>query len=125
MKKIFLFIALAFAIGTYAQGGGGQQDPAQMLEMLKQRVKPQLMEKTKLSDAQCDKVLEIQVSMMGAQRGLRELSEEERAKKIKEINEEREKKYKAIPLTDDQIKAVNDFYEEMRKNRQRGGGGGK
>jgi formate-dependent nitrite reductase cytochrome c552 subunit len=125
MKKIFLFIALAFAIGTYAQGGGGQMDPAQMLEMLKQRVKPQLMEKTKLTDAQCDKVLEIQISMMGAQRGLRELSDEERAKKMKEINDEREKKYKAIPLTDDQIKAVNDFYEEMRKNRQRGGGGRK
>ena len=29
-------------------------------------------------------------------------------------------------LTDDQIKSVNDFYEEMRKNRpQRGGGGSK
>lgn len=125
MKKIFLFIALAFAIGSYAQGGGGgQMDPAQMLEMMKQRVKPQLMEKTKLTDAQCDKVLEIQISMMGAQRGMRDLSEEERAKKMKEINDEREKKYKAIPLTDEQIKAVNEFYEEMRKNRQRGGGGG-
>jgi hypothetical protein len=30
---------------------------------------------------------------------------------------------KAIPLTDDQIKSVNEFYEEMRKNRQGRGGG--
>jgi uncharacterized spore protein YtfJ len=48
-----------------AQGGGGfgggqQMDPAQMLEMMKQRIKPQLMEKTKLSDSEADKVLEIQ-----------------------------------------------------------------
>ena len=49
--------------------------------------------------------------------------EEERAAKQKETADERKKKLKAIPLTDDQIKAVDDFYEEMRRNRpQRGGG---
>lgn len=122
MKKVFglLTIAICCAFGSLiAQppGGGQQMDPAQMLEMMKQRVKPQLMEKTKLTDAQCDKVLEIQVAMQGSQRGLRDLSEEERATKMKEINVEREKKYKAIPLTEDQIKSVNEFYEEMRKNR--------
>jgi formate-dependent nitrite reductase cytochrome c552 subunit len=127
MKKLITlaFFALICSLtSVQAQGGGGQMDPAQMLEMLKQRVKPQLMEKTKLTDVQCDKVLEIQVTMQGAQRGLRDLSEEERATKMKEINAEREKKYKAIPLTDDQIKAVNDFYEEMRKARMGGGRGG-
>jgi hypothetical protein len=111
-----------------AQGGGGfgggqQMDPAQMLEMMKQRIKPQLMEKTKLSDAEADKVLEIQLWAQSQGRGLRDLSEEERAAKQKETADERKKKLKAIPLTDDQMKAVDDFYEEMRRNRpQRGGG---
>jgi len=104
-------------------GGGGRppMDPAQMLEMMKQRVKPQLIEKTKITDAQADKVLEIQVASQSAMRGMRELSEDARAAKMKEIKNENDKKFKSIPLTDDQIKAVNDFYEEMRKNRMQRG----
>lgn len=83
------------------------------------------MEKTKLSDAQADKVLEVNLWAQQQRRGFRELSEEDRAKKTKEIQEEVNKKYKAIPLTDDQIKAVDEFYAEMRRNMQnRGGGGG-
>jgi len=119
MKKLITlaFFALLCSItSVHAQGGGGQMDPAQMLEMMKQRIKPQLIEKTKLTDAQADKVLEIQLWSQGEMRGMRELSEEERAEKTK--------KFKAIPLTDDQIKAVNDFYEEMRKARMGGGRGG-
>jgi hypothetical protein len=128
MKKVFglLTIAICCSIGSLiAQppGGGQQMDPAQMLEMMKQRVKPQMMEKTKLTDAQCDKVLEIQLWAQGETRGAREMSEEDRAKKMKEVNDEKSKKMKAIPLTDDQIKSVNEFYDEMRKNRQGRGGG--
>jgi Spy/CpxP family protein refolding chaperone len=125
MKKVLalLSFALVCSLTTMAQGGGGGMDPAQMLEMMKQRVKPQLIEKTKLTDAQADKVLEIQVAAQGQMRGMRDLSEDQRAAKMKEVNDEKEKKFKAIPLTDDQIKAVNDFYEEMRKARAAQGGG--
>lgn len=128
MKKIIALLTIVGCIATtsvMAQGGGGgqQMDPAQMLEMMKQRIKPQLIEKTKLSDSEADKVIEIQLWVQTQGRGLRDLSEEERATKQKETADERKKKLKAIPLTDDQIKAVDDFYEEMRKNRpQRGGG---
>ena len=128
MKKIISLavFALALSIGSVQAQGMGQMDPAQMLEMMKQRVKPQLMEKTKLTDAQADKFLEIQLWSQGEMRGMRDMSEEDRASKMKTVNEEKTKKFKAIPLTDDQIKAVNDFYEEMRRNRpQRGGGGSK
>ena len=125
MKKVIALLTIAFCCSfTVAMAQPGQQmDPAQMLEMMKQRVKPQLIEKTKLTDAQADKVLEIQIWAQQQNRGLRELSEEDRNKKMKETNDEREKKFKAIPLTDDQIKAVNEFYEEMRKARQNRGGG--
>lgn len=131
MKKIIALLTIVGCIAAtnlMAQGGGGfgggqQMDPAQMLEMMKQRVKPQLMEKTKLSDSEADKVLEIQLWAQAQNRGLRDLSEEERAAKRKETADERKKKLKAVPLTDDQIKAVDDFYEEMTRNRpQRGGG---
>jgi hypothetical protein len=128
MKKIITLavFALICSINTVQAQGGGQMDPAQMLEMMKQRVKPQLIEKTKLTDAQADKVLEIQLWSQGEMRGMRDLSEEERAAKTKTVNEEKTKKFKDIPLTDDQIKLVNDFYEEMRKNRpQRRGGSSK
>lgn len=128
MKKIISLavFALALSVGSVQAQGMGQMDPAQMLEMMKQRVKPSLIEKTKLTDAQADKVLEIQLWSQGEMRGMRDMSEEERASKMKTVNDEKTKKFKAIPLTDDQIKAVNDFYEEMRKNRpQRGGGGSK
>ncbi|MEI6087073.1 MAG: hypothetical protein WCR66_05765 [Bacteroidota bacterium] len=122
MKKVLALVALVLiasfnTIIAQPPGGGQQMDPAQMLEMMKQRVKPQLIEKTKLTDAQADKVLEIQVGSQGAMRGMRELSDEDRMAKMKSIREENNKKFKAIPLTDDQIKAVNDFYDEMRKNR--------
>ncbi len=122
MKKVLALVALVLiasfsTIMAQPPGGGQQMDPAKMLEMMKQRVKPQLIEKTKLTDAEADKVLEIQVSSQGAMRGMRELSDEERMAKMKNIREENNKKFKAIPLTDDQIKAVNDFYDEMRKNR--------
>ena len=128
MKKIIALLTIVGCIAAtnvMAQGGGGgqQMDPAQMLEMMKQRIKPQLMEKTKLSDSEADKVLEIQLWAQAQNRGLRDLSEEERTAKRKETADERKKKLKAVTLTDDQIKAVDDFYEEMTRNRpQRGGG---
>lgn len=131
MKKIIALLTIVGCIAAtsaMAQGGGGfgggqQMDPAQMLEIMKQRIKPQLIEKTKLSDTEADKVLEIQLWAQAQGRGLRDLSEEERATKQKETADERKKRFKAIPLTDDQIKAVDDFYEEMRRSRpQRGGG---
>lgn len=126
MKKVLALVALVLitslnSIMAQPPGGGQQMDPAKMLEMMKQRIKPQLIEKTKITDAQADKVLEIQVGSQGAMRGMRDLSEEERLTKMKAIREENNKKFKDIPLTDDQIKAVNDFYDEMRKNRMQRG----
>jgi Spy/CpxP family protein refolding chaperone len=126
MKKVLALVALVLiasfnTIMAQPPGGGQQMDPAKMLEMMKQRVKPQLIEKTKLTDAQADKVLEIQIASQTAMRGMRDLSEDERMSKMKEIREGNNKKFKEIPLTDEQIKSVNDFYDEMRKNRMQRG----
>lgn len=115
MKKMFLLIFL-FAAGmsfSYAQQGGG--DPAVMMQRMKERLKPQLMEKVKLSDTEADKVIEINVEARQQLRGLRDMSDEDRKKKLDEVNADLAKKYKAIPLTDDQVKGVQAFFEEQRQ----------
>ena len=127
MKKLLMVVTLfvtVYAVDAKAQQGGG--DPAAMMARMKERIKPQLMEKAKLSDAEADKVIEISFDSRRQMRDVRmdqSLSDDAKKQKMDEMQTELDKKYKAIPLTDDQVKAVKDFYEEMRKNRQQGGNG--
>jgi hypothetical protein len=124
MKKLIAIAAIFATIYTSeaaAQQGGG--DPATMMARMKERIKPELVSKTKLTDAQADKVIEINFEFRQQMRELRDLSEADRVKKREEIQENINKKYKEIPLTDDQIKSVNDFYDEWRKNMQQRGPG--
>ena len=128
MKKQFLLLALVAALfattSAIAQGGPGG-DPQQFRQRMIERTKPQLIEKAKLTDGEADKVLDIYFGTMQQRRELRmdnSLSEDDRKKKMDAINDETSKKYKAIPLTDEKVKAVNDYFEEMRKNRMNGGG---
>lgn len=132
MKKLLVLVALfttVYVTNANAQGGGngGNGDPAQMLQRYKDRIKPLLIEKTKITDAQADKVIEINFNYRSKMRGMRDLAEDERKKQMDELTTAQNKDYKAIPLTDDQVKAVNDFFEEQRKQmqqqRQQNGGG--
>lgn len=129
MKKLFVlvvFFTTLFVANSNAQQQAGG-DPAAMLQRYKERVKPQLVEKTKLTDAQADKVLDIVFSYRSQMRGLRDLSEDDRKKKIEEVQAAENKELLAIPLTEEQLKAVNTFFEEQRKQmqqqRQNNGGG--
>ena len=116
MKK-FLFLTLIFSavISTTmnAQSGG---DQAAMLQQAKERIKPLMVEKTGLTDAQADKVIEINFEIRQAARGLRDLNEADRTAKVAELKAAKEKKYSEIPLTAEQIKSVHTFYEDMGKN---------
>lgn len=128
MKKFFFLTALFAALATVtvsAQGGPGGMTPEQRAERMKQ-MKTDLIAKAKITDAEADKVLQIQQESRAGMRGLRDLSPEERQKKLDEIKADNTKKFKAIPLTDDQVKAVDAFFEEQMKrmmNRMNGGGG--
>jgi Spy/CpxP family protein refolding chaperone len=131
MKKILLLAVLFTALASVtvsAQGGPGS-DPAAFKQRMKERVKPQLIEKTKITDEQAEKVLDINFEAQSQRRELRtdsNLSDEDKKKKMITIEEETTKKYKAIPLKDDEVKAVSAFFEEMRKNApQRREGGNK
>ena len=129
MKKLLVLVAVFTALlftTANAQGGNGNFDPAAMKARYVERVKPSLIEKTKLTDAQADKVIDINFEARSKMRGMRDLSEDDRKKKMEEVQADINKQYKDIPLTDDQINAVNDFFEEQRKQmqqqRQNGGG---
>lgn len=130
MKKLLAIctIVLALSATAYAQPGGGGGNPEERAKRMKEMIRPQLMEKTKLTEDQANKVIDAYQKAQQETRAVRmnaDLSDEDKKAKVKEINDARTAALKAIPLTDDQIKSVESFYEEMRKNMpQRGGGGG-
>ena len=116
MKKLIVLLVVAtciYSTNVQAQGGDPAAREARMKEM-----KAQLVEKVKITEAEADKVIEINSSMREQMRGLRDLSEADRAKKMEEIQAELAKKFKAIPLTDEQVKAVNEYLVERRKQMQ-------
>ena len=117
-KFVFLFVIMLACTSAEVQAQQGA-DPAAAITRMKERIKPQLLEKTKLTELQVDRIIEISFEQQRQRRELRNdtsLSEEDRKKKIEELDSARDKKFSEIPLTTGQVKAVNDFFTEMRKN---------
>ena len=131
MNKIFFLLAVLFALSTTsvsAQGGVGNADPAAMLQRMKERVKPQLIEKTKITDAEADKVIDAQFAWQRGSRDIRmdeTLNDEQKKTRNAELDVKRNAAFAAVPLTEEQLKSVNEFFEEMRKQqaeRRKNGG---
>jgi hypothetical protein len=124
LSTMFATVALVFSLQAQPPGGG---DPEAMRARMKERVKPMLLDKTKVTDAEADKILDINFEFQMKTRPIRmdqSLSDDEKKAKMKEAQDARDKALKAIPLTDEKVKAVNDFYDEMRKQMQQQRGGG-
>jgi Spy/CpxP family protein refolding chaperone len=119
MKKILFLMAILGAListTTYAQPAG---DPPSMLQQMKEKQKPGLMEKVGLTEAQAEKVIELNYEMrMQASREFKDLPEADRSKRMAELKAAKEKKFSEF-LTSEQITAMNTYYEEMGKNRQK------
>ena len=122
MKKLFsLFVAMTalfFSLQAQPPGGG---DPEAMKARMKERVKPLLLQQVGVSDAEADKILESNFTFQMKSREIRmdqSLSEDDRKTKMKAAKDELDKQLKAIPLSDEKVKAVDAFYEEMRKKQQ-------
>ena len=116
MKKfLFLIIIFSAMISTSinAQPAG---DPPTILQQMKEQQKPGLIEKAGLTEAQADKLIEINFETRQAASSLRDLSEADRAKKIAELKAAKEKKIAEF-LTPEQIQSVKAYYEEMGKNK--------
>jgi Spy/CpxP family protein refolding chaperone len=83
---------------------------------MKEKQKPELVEKVGLTAEQADKVIEINYEIrMQTPRDLRDMNEADRTKKLAELKALKEKKLSEV-LTPEQINAMNAYYEEKRKN---------
>lgn len=127
MKKLLLLSVVICAItslSAYAQPAPPAQgspapavDQAAMLKKMKEQFKAPMVEKTGLSEAQVDRVLEINLEIrVQAAADLQGLNEEDRKKKLAELKVEKERRYAAIPLSPEQIKSVYAFFEDFAKN---------
>ena len=133
MKKLFsiafAMMALVFSLQAQPPGGGGGGDPEAMKARMKERMKPMLVQQAGVSDAEADKILDINFDFQMKSRPIRmdqALSEDDKKKKMKEAEEARDASMKAIPLTEEKMAKVKTFYDDMRKKQQeaRGGQGG-
>lgn len=128
MKKVIALMTIAVcfaATSAMAQGGGGQMTPEQRAAMLKERLKP-----VGLSDVQADSVVavwgdrELQRSVYNGANP-REMSQEDRQAKTKELNDARSKRLSKAGLSDDQIKKVIEALSFRPGGGRPGGGGGR
>ena len=138
MKKLLFLSLISGAListTTSAQGPVSSKQPAAqqpaapqftaeqkatMLKEAKEKQIPMLVEKAGLTDAQAEKVIEINFeTRFGAATALQGLNETDRTAKLAEIKATKEKKYSEIPLTPEQIKAVYAAYEDWGKSMQK------
>jgi hypothetical protein len=120
MKKIIsgisIVVLLLFASSVYAQGGGGagRMDPA----VLKQK----LVDSLQLTSVQADSVVAIGQEFRPGMRDIfmdQNLTQDDKRAKIGELNEQRNKRIKAV-LGDDLFKKYQEW--EQRNRPKRGGG---
>ena len=131
MKKLLLLTIVFGALvstSSLAQSGPNDKNPsntpnaqsatdaAAMLKQMKEKISPKMVEETGLTLAQADKIVEINFELRQAMAAYKDLSDEERSKKIADWKVTREKRWSEIPLTPEQIKSVYAFYEGMGKN---------
>jgi Spy/CpxP family protein refolding chaperone len=119
MKKFLFMTFILGAILATTTNAQSAADPGAVLQQMKEQQKPGLMQKVGLTEAQAEKIIEINYeTRMQAGRELEGLNEADRTKKLAEIKAAKEKKYSEI-LTPEQVKALKTYYEEMAKNREK------
>ena len=127
MKKILVACSLMmlFAIGAYAQPGQGGDTTgrAQRMKENRERQKAGLIDQAKLTSDEADKVLDLQMNRMNGMRNMRDLSDDDRKKRMDSMEAEMDKNLKAIPLTDEKIKAVKTYMASQMRGRGGPGGG--
>ena len=124
MKKVIAFVAVLFCLSAttaMAQDGGQQMDPAARLAAQKERFKA-----LGLNDVQVDSVIAISNDARAVMQGVnfRDLTDDQRAAKMKEMSDFRQKRLdKALPA--DLAKKVAEAMNQQRPGGGRPGGGGK
>lgn len=125
--KRFLFLSfilsaiLTTSVKAQKQSGPqaqGADDPAAILQQMKEKQVPGLVEKVGLTIEQANKVIELNYEMRMAMSNFSNLSEAERSAKFAELKAAKEKKMSEV-LTPDQMKALTAYYADMGKNREK------
>ena len=138
MKKLlFLSLISGALISTSANAQGPEVKPqpaaqqpaapqftaeqkANMIKEAKEKQVPMLVEKAGITDAQAERVIEINYEIrFQAASALQGLNDADRTAKLAEIKATKEKKYSEIPLTPEQIKSVYAAYEDWGKSMQK------
>ena len=121
MKKVVVSLAFLFClIGSASMA----QQPRQFNpEKMKERQLQQLKESDlKLTDAQADSVVSINMETRQQMRDFKELGKDERRSKMKEMNDYRLKRWSEALKDETLAKKVEDYYEKQRAARRNGGG---
>lgn len=120
MKKVIGLFTILFGLAggaLMAQQGGGNFDPVQMKErQLKQLKESDL----KLTDAQADSIVSINMETRQQMRGMRDLPDDQRAAKMKEVNDYRLKRWTSALKDEVLAKKVADYFEKQRAARANG-----
>ncbi|MDR0792692.1 MAG: hypothetical protein LBE82_05250 [Chitinophagaceae bacterium] len=119
MKKFFVFFIL-FSGLSFASMAQQRMDPAQRKERDLKELKDANLG---LSDAQADSVVSINMEAMQQMRGMRDLSQDERMAKMKEVTDYRQKRWAQALQNDDLVKKVSDYYQQRMQRRMQGRGG--
>lgn len=123
MKKVIGVLAFLCTVSVstlMAQPPGGRNfDPAKMKERQLQQLKESGLN---LTDAQADSVVSVNMEARQQMRGLRDLSDDQRQAKMKELNDYRLKRWTEALKDETLAKKVADYYEKERGNRMNGGG---
>jgi hypothetical protein len=122
MKKVIALVVLVFSLSggaLMAQQGGGNFDPAKMKERQLEQLKASDL---KLTDAQADSVVAVNLETREQMRGLRDLSDDQRAAKMKEVNDYRLKRWTSALKDEALAKKVAEYFEKQRAARANGGG---
>ena len=115
LSALYSSALFAQAATSQVTSAKGATDQVAMLQKMKETMKPKMIEKTGLSDAKADKVLEINLEMRLAAAALKDLNEADRSAKIAELKAAKEKKLSEL-LTADELKSLNAYYADMAKN---------
>lgn len=126
MKKVIVLLTIFCSLSgsaLFAQqaGGGGRNfDPAKAKERELQMLKESDL---KLTPEQADSVVAINLETRQGMRGFRDLSDEERRTKMKEMNDQRQRRWAQALKSEDLAKKIAEYYEKQRAARMNGGGG--
>ena len=118
MKKILFLLAFITTVSVSSVYAQQNETPEQMQQRMRDKIRPELVAKTGITEVQADKVIDINFVLQKQRREIRNdqaLTQEEKIKRNSEIDAARDKEYSGIPLTDEQIKLVNAFFDEMKK----------